>query len=242
MGQGDDPSMYVGRQWTNRGSSCVFPGETGFSARRAAGVSRGKNFPCKSCEMSPCGVHSLQSRRSCPLGGHNPGAGPLVPAPSTGDRAGDALCEALRLKPGVVPARSPLSMAVVIALDAGTTGVRAMAVDAAAPRSEPATGSSLSTSPARVGRARRRRDLGGRGRHPGELLATLAGPSPPSASPTSARPRWCGIAAPAGLATAPSCGRTAAAPGAARSRRPGYLDLIRPVPAWSSTRTSRPPS
>ena len=63
-------------------------------------------------------------------------------------------------------------MAVVIAIDAGTTGVRALAVDETGrpvavayrefPQHYPA---------ARLGRARPRRDLGGRGGHPGQLVA-----------------------------------------------------------------------
>ena len=52
--------------------------------------------------------------------------------------------------------------------------------------------------------------------------------SPRSASPTSARPPWCGTAPPAQPCTAPSSGRTAAPPISARrlkSRRPRAGDL-----------------
>ncbi len=46
--------------------------------------------------------------------------------------------------------------------------------------------------------------------------------SPPSASPTSARPRWCGTAPPASRSTTPSSGRTPApTPSVERARRPG---------------------
>ena len=86
--------------------------------------------------------------------------------------------------------------------------------------------------PAGLGRARRRRDLAlraadpGRGRAP-RSPATVA-PSPPSASPTSARRRWCGTGAPAGRCTARSSGRTGAPRRAATSSGPsGHLPLVR---------------
>ena len=50
-----------------------------------------------------------------------------------------------------------------------------------------------------------------------EKAASRQRTSPPSASPTSARPPWCGTARPARRSTTPSSGRTAAPPTSARS-------------------------
>ena len=89
-------------------------------------------------------------------------------------------------------------MAVICAIDAGTTGVRAFAVDEGG---QPAGWSyrefAQSLPAAGLGRARRRGDLGRRAddsrRAGGRPRATCR--SRPSASPTSARPRWSGTAA-----------------------------------------------
>ena len=83
-----------------------------------------------------------------------------------------------------------------------------------------------------LGRARRRRHLARhrrdarRGRRP--RSTRRARRSPRSASPTSARPSWCGTGAPAGRVTARSCGRTGAPPrGATSCARPGTSRMIR---------------
>src|SRR6476619_3945460 len=70
----------------------------------------------------------LQSRRSCPLGGHKPWRRPPRPRPfDRGPRRGCFDGAPLADGPGRWRLRSVV-MAVVIALDAGTTGVRSMAV------------------------------------------------------------------------------------------------------------------
>ena len=101
--------------------------------------------------------------------------------------------------------------------------------------------------PARVGGARRRRDLGRRcgppwARWPAGWPTTTGWPGP-SGSPTSARPWWPGTAAPAEplhRAIVWQDRRTAAGCRAAGAR-PATCPWSGSGPAWSSTRTSRPP-
>ena len=66
----------------------------------------------------------------------------------------------------------------------------------------------------------------------------------PSASPTSARPRSCGIATPANRSATPSSGRTGAPPPSAIDCKADGHDRTDPAerPAWSSTPISPPPS
>ena len=76
----------------------------------------------------------------------------------------------------------------------------------------------------RLGGARAGGDLattlaGGAARGAGAGRASGRATSPASASPTSARRRWCGTAPAAGRSTAPSSGRTAAPPTPARALR-----------------------
>ena len=98
--------------------------------------------------------------------------------------------------------------------------------------------------PAGLGRARRRRDLGTRCRRRSPSWpAGSTSPSPPSASPTSARRSWRGTAAPASRshrAIVWQDRRTAARCDAAARRRASSRSCA-PPPAWCSTRTSRPP-
>ena len=136
-------------------------------------------------------------------------------------------------------------MAVVIAIDAGTTGVRAIAFD----HGGQVVGSSYREFTQHfpqpgLGRARRRRDLGGGAGHPGRAGGRASTSRwPPSASPTSARPPWCGTAAPGGRCTGPSCGRTGAPrPAATSCATPATSTWCGAPPGWCSTRTSRPPS
>ena len=109
----------------------------------------------------------------------------------------------------------------------------------------------------RLGRARPGRDLGAHQRRRSADRAQRHRParratSPRSASPTSARPPWCGTAAPAGPTTTRSSGRTPAptgSPAALDARRPrrrhpapgraaaGDL-LLRPASSSGSSRTS----
>ena len=113
-------------------------------------------------------------------------------------------------------------MAVVIAIDAGTTGVRAIAFDERGlPTGVRRTGSSRSTSPGPVGWSTTPTRSGtpsptcsARWAPPHE---TPGRPSPASASPTSARPSWSGTGARAGPCTGPSSGRTVAPRPAATS-------------------------
>ena len=90
-------------------------------------------------------------------------------------------------------------MAVVIAIDAGTTGVRAMAVGPGWPsRRGPLPGVPAVLPPARDGSSTTPRRSGRPWRPPWRAARTRStSPWPPSASPTSARPSWCGIGAPA---------------------------------------------
>ena len=122
---------------------------------------------------------------------------------------------------------------VVVAIDAGTTGVRALAVDEQARVADvayreltqhfPRPGW-VEHDPAEIWDAVRATlaEVGGRlaerGRHR----------SPPSASPTSARRSSPSTARPDGRCTAPSCGRTAAPPRCAPScTEAGHLPLVR---------------
>ena len=132
-------------------------------------------------------------------------------------------------------------MAVVIAIDAGTTGVRAIAVDDGGPLGGLAYREFTQHFPRPgLGRARRRRDLGRACRTCSPTSpptsADGARPSPPSASPTSARPWWSGTGAPASRCTAPSSGRTGAPPSAATScATPGTCRWSARPPASCST-------
>ena len=141
------------------------------------------------------------------------------------------------------------AVACVIAVDAGTTGVRALAVDESGPSLDVAYRELTQHFP-RPGWVEHDpdRDLG---RPCAATVAEVAarrltGPArrwPPSASPTSARPSWPGTAPPAGPCTAPSCGRTAAPPSRcdALAPRPVTSRSSGTARASSSTRTSRPP-
>ncbi len=65
----------------------------------------------------------------------------------------------------------------------------------------------------------------------------------PPASPTSARPPWCGTGRRASRCTTPSSGRTGAPPRCASScALPAWRRRCAPGPAWCSTRISAPPS
>ena len=135
-------------------------------------------------------------------------------------------------------------MSVVIAVDAGTTGVRV--VRAARRRHRGGLlvpGVHPALPPARLGRARRRPRSGPRCRRPSpSSSASSTSPSPPSASPTSGRRSWRGTGAPASRCTAPSSGRTAARRAAATSSAPRASSRsCGPPPASCSTRTSPPP-
>ena len=121
---------------------------------------------------------------------------------------------------------------VVLAIDAGTTGVRTVAVDAdGRARRASRTASSRSTSPARAGSSTTPTRSGARCTDTlAEVVAALDGDDRRrrSASPTSARRSWCGTAAPAGPVTGRSCGRTAAPRRAATScAPPAYEPLVR---------------
>ena len=120
---------------------------------------------------------------------------------------------------------------VVVAIDAGTTGVRALAVDEQArvadvayreltqhfPRPgwvEHDPAEIWDSGPGHPGRGRR------------AAWPTAATPWPPSASPTSARRWWPSTARPDGRCTGPSSGRTGAPRRCAPSSpRPGHLPL-----------------
>ena len=76
----------------------------------------------------------------------------------------------------------------------------------------------------------------------GARLAERATPSPPSASPTSARRSWRSTVRRDGRCTAPSSGRTAARrPCAPSSPRPATSPSCAPPPGSCSTPTSAPP-
>ena len=122
----------------------------------------------------------------------------------------------------------------VIALDAGTTGVRSRAVFAdGRPSSRRVPGVHAALPAAGVGRARRGRDLGGDAARRcasvvAEVGASASSTSPRSASPTSARRCSPGIARPASRTARRSSGRTAAP----RARcdelaAAGHLPLVR---------------
>ena len=114
-------------------------------------------------------------------------------------------------------------MAVVIAIDAGTTGVRAIAFDQqglptasrlpGVPPALPAARAGSSTTPTEIWDAvvDVLGEVGAAARDAGRDR------SPRSASPTSARPSWPGTGAPAARCTGPSSGRTGAPPTAATS-------------------------
>ena len=144
------------------------------------------------------------------------------------------------------PVGSP-AVACVIAIDAGTTGVRALAVDEAGAVVDvsyreltqhfPRPGW-VEHDPTEIW------ECGGRRRWPRwpGASTTRAAPWPPSASPTSARRWWPGTAPRAVRCTAPSCGRTGARPSAATScAPPATSPWSASAPGSSSTPTSRPP-
>ena len=135
----------------------------------------------------------------------------------------------------------------LIAIDAGTTGVRALAVDEA--------GAVVDVSYREITQYFPRpgwvehdadRDLGGGGRHRRRGGPPPGGPGPagrrPSGSPTSARPWWPGTARRGRRSTGPSSGRTG-------GRRPPATPCGKPAISPSSGRrrgsssipTSRPP-
>ena len=112
-------------------------------------------------------------------------------------------------------------MSYVLAIDQGTTSSRAIVFRAdISIAAHGAAGIPAAFSGLRLGRARagghldlHHRDLP-RGAAEGRCRRRRT--SPPSASPTSAKPPWCGTAPPARRSTAPSSGRTAAPPTSAR--------------------------
>ena len=113
-------------------------------------------------------------------------------------------------------------MAVILALDQGTTSLRAIVFDRAGrDRRARAEGVPPDLSAAGLGRARSERDLGGadrrgaRGARPRRHVGRAT--SRRSASPISARRRWCGIAQAASRSATRSCGRTGAPRDAATS-------------------------
>ena len=176
-------------------------------------------FPCPGTRGSSCGRVSTWSAQ---ISQHR---GSLL----------ESLTDALRPSRSTraPPARAPSS---------STTTARSRRVGAAGvPADLPAAG---------LGRARPDGDLGDRSsasrarrsRRPGvDGRAT----SPPSASPTSARPPWSGTARPASRSTTPSSGRTGAPRDCcdAAARRGGHERAVqRARPAWCSTPTSPAPS
>ena len=120
----------------------------------------------------------------------------------------------------------------ILAIDQGTTSTRAIVFDAAGrPVALGAAGVAADLPAARLGRARPGGDLVGHGRglprRAGQGRARRQRRWPASASPTSARPRSCGIARPASRSTTPSSGRTAAPPTAAPScARAGHEEAV----------------
>ena len=152
--------------------------------------------------------------------------------------------------PGLTTVRvwPPVSrLAVTVAIDAGTSGVRALVVDDRA-RVVDVAYRELTQHYPRPGWVEHDadRDLGGGPVDPGRGGRTTgrrrAGRAGRSASPTSARPWWPGTGAPAGPCTGPSSGRTAAPrPPAGSSARPATSRWSASGPGWSSTRTSPPP-
>ena len=156
-----------------------------------------------------------------------------------------------RARSGATPyARQPppslSAMSVVIAIDAGTTGVRAIAFDRrgavgglvvpGVPAALPAAG---------LGGARRRPRSGTAVQATLGEVARRARPSrwPPSASPTSARPSVVWDRRTGGPCTGPSSGRTGAPrPAATSCATPATSTWCATRPASCSTRTSRRPS
>ena len=121
----------------------------------------------------------------------------------------------------------------ILAIDQGTTGTTCLVFDArGADRRPRLLGVRAALPAARLGRARRRRDLGGdaagrrrgdrRRRHRGRRARRRSG------SPTSARPSSPGTRRPASRSTARWSGRTAAPPSAATScATAGHEPLVR---------------
>ena len=105
-------------------------------------------------------------------------------------------------------------MAKLVAIDAGTTGVRALVVDEQARVVDVAYRELTQHFPSRAGWSTTPTRSGTPSGPPSPRSPPAsprpARPWPPSASPTSARPSSPSTAAPAGRCTGPSCGRTAA--------------------------------
>ena len=130
----------------------------------------------------------------------------------------------------------------ILAIDQGTTGTTCIVFDE---EGRPAGRAYREFEPAlpaaRLGGARRQRDLGGhaRGGARGARGRRRGRRSRASGSPTSARPWWPGTRAPASRCTARSSGRTGAPPRAATSCAPPAASRSSAsAPGWCSTPTS----
>ena len=137
-----------------------------------------------------------------------PARHPPLPAPGAG------------LRPH--PRLDHMNAAHVLAIDQGTTSTRAIVFDAQARSVALARREFAQHYPASGWVEHDAEDIwhdtrrgGARGDRAGRLRSRRE--SRPSASPTSARPRWCGSAPPAARCTAPSSGRTGARPTSARA-------------------------
>ena len=225
------------------GTSCAFPAESQptFPQRPVLDDSDGrKNFDFGRDPGRLRGRVNW-SRRSCPLGGQNPGAGPLVPAPSTGGRAGDTPQADLRALPARVWSSWPWSSPSTPGRPAcGRWRWARMAT-----RWRPATGSSPSTSPGPDGSSTTPKRSGRPWRPPSaELLDSLdrAGGGHRHHQPAGDRRRL----GPPHRRTPPPRHRLAGPPGrrrcATRSKPPAIWTWSEPAPGWSSIPTSRPAS
>ena len=133
-------------------------------------------------------------------------------------------------------------MTVVLAIDAGTTGVRTRAVFTDGRPSVASYREFTQHFPQPgLGRARRHRDLGrGEGHAARRVSAGSTSRSRPSASPTSARPWWPGTGPRAAAAPGASSGRTGGPrTGATSSPPPATSRSSGSAPASCSTPTSR---
>ena len=141
-----------------------------------------------------------------------------------------------------------MSRQYVLAIDQGTTSSRAIVFDREG--RNVGTGQKELRAAFPEGRLGRARSRGHLARHAGRLPPGDRGRgrprrprSPRSASPTSARPRSCGSAAPAAPSTTPSSGRTGAPPTSAGGWWPtASRSMSARAPGWSSTPTSPAPS